>query len=119
MFLHRTYKKVLSDRLILHAIICITSFKNEFIVSPKLFLIPNNARRYVLSTTTLDKEIGINLLTKAIQVIQDRITAKGGKMDVKMEPRAVSVREETELQAMMDRLALENEEMDGDAPEED
>ena len=36
-----------------------------------------------------------------------------------MEPRAVSVREETELQAMMDRLALENEEMDGDAPEED
>jgi len=74
---------------------------------------------YVLSTTTLDKEIGINLLTKAIQVIQDRITAKGGKMDVKMEPRAVSVREETELQAMMDRLALENEEMDGDAPEED
>merc|ERR1711862_408756 len=74
---------------------------------------------YVLSTTTLDKEIGINLLTKAIQVIKDRITAKGGKMDVKMEPRAVSLREETELQAMMDRLALENEEMDGDAPEED
>merc|ERR1719410_1672101 len=74
---------------------------------------------YVLSTTTLDKEIGINLLTKAIQVIEDRITSKGGKMDVKMEPRAVSLREETELQAMMDRLALENEEMDGDAPEED
>merc|ERR1712232_530851 len=74
---------------------------------------------YVLSTTTLDKEVGINLLTKAIQVIQEKITAKGGKMDVKMEPRAVSVREETELQAMMDRLALENEEMDGDAPEED
>jgi len=74
---------------------------------------------YVLSTTTLDKEIGINLLTKSIQVIKDRITAKGGKMDVKMEPRAVSLREETELQAMMDRLALENEELDGDAPEED
>jgi len=74
---------------------------------------------YVLSTTTLDKEVGINLLTKAISVIQEKITAKGGKMDVKMEPRAVSLREETELQAMMDRLALENEEMDGDAPEED
>ena len=57
----------------------------------------------VLSTTTLDKEIGMNLLTKAMQVIQDRITAKGGKLDAKMEPRAASAREETELQAMMDR----------------
>jgi len=79
----------------------------------------NTFYRYVLSTTTLDKEVGINLLTKAIQVIQEKITAKGGKMDVKMEPRAVSLREETELQAMMDRLALENEELDGDAPEDD
>jgi len=74
---------------------------------------------YVLSTMTLEKDAGINLLTKANDVIRSTITGKGGKMDVKMEPRAVSLREETELQAMMDRLALENEEVDGDEPEDD
>ena len=74
---------------------------------------------YVLSCMTLEKELGIELLSKAIDIIRDRITAKGGKIDVKMAPKAVSIREETELQAMMDRLALENEEIDGDAPEDD
>jgi len=74
---------------------------------------------YVLSTTTLEKDIGIGLLNKAIEVIKDRITAKGGKIDVKMAPKAVSVKEETELQEMMERFALENEEVDGDAPEDD
>jgi translation initiation factor 2 subunit 1 len=74
---------------------------------------------YVLSTTTLEKEAGIALLNKAIDTIRECITQKGGKMDVKMAPKAVSDKEENELQAMMDRLALENEEVDGDAPEED
>jgi len=74
---------------------------------------------YVLSTTTLEKDVGIALLNSAIDEIRKSITAKGGKIDVKMAPKAVSLKEENELQAMMDRLALENEEVDGDAPEED
>jgi translation initiation factor 2 subunit 1 len=74
---------------------------------------------YVLSTTTLEKEVGIALLNSSIEAIKENITAKGGKIDVKMAPKAVSVKEETELQDMMERLALENEEVDGDAPEED
>jgi translation initiation factor 2 subunit 1 len=74
---------------------------------------------YVLSTTTLDKDAGIALLNKAIEAIQGVIIAKGGKIDVKMAPKAVSDKEENALQEMMDRLALENEEVDGDAPEED
>lgn len=74
---------------------------------------------YVLSTMTLEKEAGIALLNSAIEIIKEKITGKGGKMDIKMAPKAVSLKEETELQAMMDRLALENEEVDGDAPEED
>lgn len=41
-----------------------------------------------------------------------------GSLDVKMAPKAVTDREETELQAMLDRLALEQEEVDGDAPED-
>jgi len=78
-----------------------------------------NTSSYVVSCMTLEKDLGISLLGKAIDAIRDVITAKGGKIDVKMAPKAVSVREETELQAMMDRLALENEEIDGDAPEDD
>eukprot|EP00586_Coscinodiscus_wailesii_P020589 CAMPEP_0172507996 /NCGR_PEP_ID=MMETSP1066-20121228/208372_1 /TAXON_ID=671091 /ORGANISM="Coscinodiscus wailesii, Strain CCMP2513" /LENGTH=336 /DNA_ID=CAMNT_0013285771 /DNA_START=44 /DNA_END=1054 /DNA_ORIENTATION=- len=74
---------------------------------------------YVLSTMTLEKEAGIGLLDRCIDVIRTTITEKGGKMDVKMAPRAVSLREETELQDMMDRLAMENEEVDGDAPEDE
>ena len=74
---------------------------------------------YVLSITTLDKDAGIALLHVAIETIRTIITSKGGKLDIKMAPKAVSDKEENELQAMMDRLALENEEVDGDAPEDD
>ncbi|EED90205.1 eukaryotic translation initiation factor 2 alpha subunit [Thalassiosira pseudonana CCMP1335] len=74
---------------------------------------------YVLSTMTLEKEAGIALLQKSIDVILEKISAKGGKMDVKMAPKAVSLKEETELQAMMERLELENREVEGDEPEED
>lgn len=74
---------------------------------------------YVLSTTTLDKEAGVALLEKSINVIQEMITGKGGKIDIKMAPKAVLDKEENELQAMMDRLAMENAEVDGDAPEEE
>lgn len=74
---------------------------------------------YVLSTTTLEKEVGIALLTKAIETIQERIVKSGGKLDVKMEPKAVSIKEEIELEAMLERVMKENEEVDGDAPEDD
>ena len=73
---------------------------------------------YVLSTTTLEKDSGIELLNSAISIIQDVIIAKGGKLEIKMAAKAVSVKEETELQAMMDRLAMENDEVDGDEPED-
>lgn len=35
-----------------------------------------------------------------------------------MAPKAVTAREENELQAMLERLALEKEEGEGDAPED-
>ena len=39
-------------------------------------------------------------------------------LDVKLPPKAVTLREEAELQNMLDRLAQDQEEVDGDAPEE-
>merc|ERR1719253_449440 len=74
---------------------------------------------YVLSTTTLDKDAGVALLQRAIDVVTEEIGQRGGKMDVKMAPKAVSLKEETELQATMERLELENREVEGDEPEED
>ncbi len=48
----------------------------------------------------------------------EKITKLGGKMEVKMAPKAVSQREESEFAAMMERLAMENQETDGDAAED-
>lgn len=75
---------------------------------------------YVLSTMTLEKDAGIGLLNKSIQTIKESIEKKGGKMDIKMAPKAVSLKEETALQEMMDRLESEEyNDVDGDAPDDD
>ncbi|GAX26935.1 translation initiation factor 2 subunit 1 [Fistulifera solaris] len=74
---------------------------------------------YVLSTTTLEKDVGIALLNDAIAAIKEVITSKGGKLDVKMAPKVVGDKEENELEEMINRLNMENQEVDGDAPEED
>lgn len=41
-----------------------------------------------------------------------------GSLTVKMAPKAVTLKEESELQAMLNRLALEQEDVDGDEAEE-
>lgn len=73
---------------------------------------------YVMTCMTLDKEAGIETLQTAIEHITAIIREKGGSLDVKMAPKAVTDREESELQAMLDRLALEQEDVDGDGPED-
>lgn len=73
---------------------------------------------YVMTCMTLDKDIGIETLNASLKQIKEFMIAKGGSLDVKMAPKAVTDHEETELQQMLDRLALENEEVDGDEEEE-
>jgi len=74
---------------------------------------------YVMTTMTLDKDLGVQTLTAAIAAVTKEILVKGGRIDIKMAPKAVSAREETELQAMMDRLAAENAEQDVDDDDDD
>lgn len=74
---------------------------------------------YVMTSMTLDKDLGVSVLTKAIDVVKAAIEGNGGKLEVKMPPKAVTQREESELQAMLERLALEQEEVDGDDPEDE
>ncbi len=74
---------------------------------------------YVMTSMTLDKDVGIDILNKSIEVVKETILASGGSLEVKMAPKAVTQREESELQAMLERLALEQEEVDGDGPDDE
>jgi len=46
--------------------------------------------------------------------VKEAIEAKGGMLTVKFEARATSVREEEKLEEIMQKMELENEEVDGD-----
>lgn len=69
---------------------------------------------YVITVMMLNKDEGVALLTRAIDAIVARISEKGGRLEVKMAPKAVTAKDETELEAMMQRLALEQQDQDGD-----
>ena len=60
----------------------------------------------------------LNIFSSLITKHQINHFACRGSLDVKMAPKAVTLREETELQAMLDRLALDQEDVDGDEPED-
>lgn len=69
---------------------------------------------FVVVTNTVDRELGLETMTNVLNRINDIIRSKGGAMVVKMEPKVVDNREESELQAMLDRLAQEQEEDEED-----
>lgn len=74
---------------------------------------------YVMMTTSMDKDAGISLLTKACEEIEGVITSKGGNLNMKTPPRAVSERDDRLLNMLMETLEKQNQEVDGDEPEED
>jgi len=65
-------------------------------------------------TNALDKNSGIEILEKAIIIIQENIEKSGGTLTVKMKPRAVSETDDLELAALMARVEKENAEVSGD-----
>mmetsp|Transcript_42380 Transcript_42380/g.70752 ORF Transcript_42380/g.70752 Transcript_42380/m.70752 type:complete len:343 (-) Transcript_42380:498-1526(-) len=73
---------------------------------------------YVLTTQTLEKDLGITTLGKCIELMQASIEARKGKLVVKEEPRAVSERDDRLLAEKMDALAKANEEVEGDDEDE-
>ncbi|RLN64308.1 hypothetical protein BBJ28_00025115 [Nothophytophthora sp. Chile5] len=73
---------------------------------------------YVMTTSTLDKQKGIQKLQEAIEAVRELITTKKGTMSVKMEPKVVSVNEEKEFLQMIEKLESENRQVDGDAAED-
>ncbi|KAK2011060.1 eukaryotic translation initiation factor 2 alpha subunit [Colletotrichum eremochloae] len=69
---------------------------------------------YVLTSTCLDKNLGISRLEEAIVEIRTSIEAAGGSLVVKMEPKAVTESDDAELQALMEKRERENAEVSGD-----
>jgi translation initiation factor 2 subunit 1 len=69
---------------------------------------------YVLTSTCLDKALGISRLEEAIVDIRESIKAAGGNLTVKMEPKAVTESDDAELQALMEKRERENAEVSGD-----
>jgi translation initiation factor 2 subunit 1 len=74
---------------------------------------------YVITCTTLDKDFGIQLLNEAIETITSTARTLGGAVEVKMPPKAVTQREDADLQAMLDRLAIAQDDVDGDDEPDD
>lgn len=69
---------------------------------------------YVMITTALDKQLGVHALEAAITKIQEEISARGGQLQVKMLPKAVSETDDKELADLMARVERENAEVSGD-----
>ncbi|KAK9472803.1 eukaryotic translation initiation factor 2 alpha subunit-domain-containing protein [Dipodascopsis tothii] len=69
---------------------------------------------YVLTSQCFDKQVGIEVLERAIVEIEKSIKASGGEFAVKMAPKAVTESDDAELAALMERKELENKEVSGD-----
>ena len=74
---------------------------------------------YVLTTQTLDKAIGIDVLTKAVEACKASIEGNKGNMRVKEGARAVSEREERALQEELEAAEQANREVAGDSDYEE
>jgi len=69
---------------------------------------------YVMMTVSLNKEKGVQLLTDSCAAIEKTIKSKGGDLNIKSEPRAVSERDDRLLNALMETLEKQNAEVAGD-----
>lgn len=74
---------------------------------------------YVMSTNSVDKTEGVEILEKAIVVIEEYLTKNSGSLTVKMKPKTVSDSDEQELAALMARVEKENTEVAGDDDDSD
>lgn len=74
---------------------------------------------YVMTCSALDKTQGIKLLNDAIEVMTTEIRKAKGELQVKVAARAVDERDDKALSQLMSTLDAQNQEVDGDADEED
>lgn len=69
---------------------------------------------YVMTTQSLDKQLGLDALDSAIERIEKSIVKNGGSCVVKVKPRAVFETDDIELAQLIARADKENAEVSGD-----
>eukprot|EP00128_Syssomonas_multiformis_P003307 Colp12_sorted_trinity150504_noHs@2750 len=74
---------------------------------------------YVMTTTCVDKDLGIEVLGEALKTIESAITASKGTINVFQPPRAVSEHDDKELAQMLEDLEKRNAEVAGDDSDSD
>lgn len=74
---------------------------------------------YVMTTSTTDKQFGLDQLNNAINTIENTITELGGVFKIQMPPKVVIAADDIELAKQMEKAEVENMEVAGDDDEED
>lgn len=74
---------------------------------------------YVIMATALDKDKGLEVLQQACDTITKIVKSKGGDINIKTPPRAVSERDDRLLGLLMETLEKQNQEIDGDEPDDE
>lgn len=69
---------------------------------------------YVMTSQSLDKQLGIEAMEAALVKMSEVIKAAGGELTVKVKPRAVSESDEKLLQDIMRNADEQNREVEGD-----
>jgi len=69
---------------------------------------------FVMLTTALDAEAGIKILKDACTAVSEVIKQKGGDINIKNQPRAVTERDDRALNMLMETLEKQNVEISGD-----
>ncbi|KAI4468212.1 eukaryotic translation initiation factor 2 subunit 1 [Holotrichia oblita] len=75
--------------------------------------------RYVMTTSTPEKQDGLKILNDAIVAIKKKIADYGGVFNIQMAPKVVTATDEAELVKQMERAEAENAEVAGDDDEEE
>ena len=66
---------------------------------------------YVITTSTPEKQEGLEILNMACKAIEERIGTSGGSFNIKMAPKVVTATDEADLAKQMERALQENEEV--------
>ena len=66
---------------------------------------------YVITTSTPEKQEGLQILQDACKAIEDRISASGGSFSIKMAPKVVTATDEADLAKQLERAEQENAEV--------
>ncbi len=74
---------------------------------------------YVMTASTPEKQVGLDLLTKACETIKANIEGAGGSFQIQMAPKVVTALDEADLAKQMAIAERENAEVSGDDDDEE